>query len=70
MNDDIKAELAAQEKQAEMDNDSETSNIENTFVISAAEQAVDELSLDDVTAKELSREDIIAAAEAAAYAEK
>lgn len=59
-----------QAEQAEMNNDSETSNIENTFVISAAEQAVDELSLDDVTAKELSREDIIAAAEAAAYAEQ
>ena len=44
-------------------------DIENTPVISAAEQAVDELSLDDVSAKELSREDIIAAAEAAAYAE-
>jgi ribonuclease-3 len=44
-------------------------DIENTPVISAAEQAVDELSLDDVSAKELSREEIIAAAEAAAYAE-
>lgn len=44
-------------------------DIENTPVISAVEQAVDELSLDDVSAKELSREDIIAAAEAAAYAE-
>ncbi len=43
-------------------------DIENTPVISAAEQAVDELSLDDVSAKELSREEIIAAAEAAAYA--
>ena len=44
-------------------------DIENTPVISAAEQAVDELSLDDVSAKELSREEIIAVAEAAAYAE-
>ena len=44
-------------------------DIENTSVMSAAEQAVDELSLDDVSAKELSREEIIAAAEAAAYAE-
>jgi ribonuclease-3 len=44
-------------------------DIENTPVISAAEQAVDELSLDDVSAKEVSREEIIAAAEAAAYAE-
>ena len=44
-------------------------DIENTPVMSAAEQAVDELSLDDVSAKELSREEIIAAAEAAAYAE-
>ena len=44
-------------------------DIENTPVISAAEQAVDELSLDDVSAKELSREEIIATAEAAAYAE-
>ncbi len=35
-----------------------------------AEKAVDELNLDDVTAREPSREDIIAAAEAAAYAEK
>ena len=44
-------------------------DIENTPVMSAAEQAVDELSLDDVSAKELSREEIIAAAEAAAYSE-
>ena len=59
-----------QTEQAETNNDSGTFNVEKTFAISAAEQAVDELSLDDVTAKELSREDIIAAAEAAAYAEK
>ena len=59
-----------QAEQAETNNDSGTFNVEKTFAISAAEQAVDELSLDDVTAKELSREDIIAAAEAAAYAEK
>ena len=59
-----------QTEQAETVNDLEKSNVEKTYVVSAVEQAVDELSLDDVTAKELSREDIIAAAEAAAYAEK
>jgi ribonuclease-3 len=56
--------LVVKSEQTESSND-----IENTPVISAAEQAVDELSLDDVSAKELSREEIIAAAEAAAYAE-
>lgn len=44
--------------------------IESFMKVIAAEQAIDELSLDDVSAKELSREDIIAAAEAAAYSEK
>lgn len=57
--------LVVESEQKESDKDSEKSEI-----ISATEQAVDELSLDDLTAKELSREDIIAAAEAAAYAEK
>ena len=62
--------VSEQAEQVETKNDSEKLNVENTYVVSAVEQAVDELSLDDVTAKELSREDIIAAAEAAAYAEK
>lgn len=62
--------VSEQAEQVETKNDSEKPNVENTYVVSAVEQAVDELSLDDVTAKELSREDIIAAAEAAAYAEK
>ena len=38
--------------------------------ITATDQAIDELSLDDLSARELSREEIIAAAEAAAYSEK
>jgi ribonuclease-3 len=62
--------VSEQTDQEETDKDSEKSNVENTFAVSAVEQAVDDLSLDDVTARELSREDIIAAAEAAAYAEK
>jgi len=38
--------------------------------VAEAEQTVDALTLDDLTAEEQSREDIIAAAEAAAYSEK